>query len=300
LFVGAANGGFWVSSDHGSNWAEVGQSSGLPSRPITKIIASPTNPFKVWITLAGAPGVPRFWTVDFRLNSWKALPANGLPDLPTYAAIQLPGYGEQRFFVGNDAGVYTTVDGGATFFNATVPLGLPSAVVFDLAYTPTTGILTAFTYGRGSWQLNVGNNVPVSIYPYLEGYKGNRAKLRAQVELYRINTNQLIEVHSGNLTPAGWFVQRFSYSGTADMRVRVPGFLSIKMDGIVTVTGTFNTPKMFAGDTDGDNAVTQLDVDNVQSLVGQFSQGPADIDGDGRVTIDDLKLVQRNVGRVGQ
>jgi hypothetical protein len=301
LYVGTASGTFWVSSNHGTDWAEVGQSAGLPNRPITKIIASPTAPFRVWITLAGAPGVPRFWTIDFRLNStWKAMPAVGLPDLPAYAAIQIPGYGEQKFFVGNDAGVYFTTDGGNTFFNATAPLGLPSAVVFDLAYTPTKGILTAFTYGRGSWQLDIGNNVPVAIYAYLEGYRGNRAKLKAQVEFYRAGTNQLIEVHSGNLTPAGWFTTTLSYNGTADMRVRVPGFLSVKMNSIVTSNGTFNTPKMYAGDTDQDNSITQADVAAVQSLLGRFSRTSADIDGDGSVTINDLKLVQGNLGRVGQ
>jgi len=228
------------------------------------------------------------------------LPAVGLPDLPTYAALQVPGYGELKFYVGNDSGVYFTTDGGNTFFDATRPLGLPNTVVFDLAYTPSKGMLTAFTYGRGSWQLDIGNNVPTTIITYLEGYRGNRTKLKAQVELYKPGTNQLLEVHTGNLTAAGRFPVNFSYNGTADMRVRVSGFLSVKLNSIVTSTGQFSTSTMYAGDTDSDNAITQIDVAAVQAKLGQFSATSADIDGDGQVTANDLKLVQNNVGRVGQ
>ena len=83
------------------------------------------------------------------------------------------------------------------------------------------------------------------------------------------------------------------------MRVRVNGFLSVKLNSVVTSTGQFKAA-MYAGDTDNSNSITQADVNAVQALLGQYSTTSADVNGDGQVTVDDLAIVQGNLGRVGQ
>jgi len=71
-------------------------------------------------------------------------------------------FSSTEMYVGNDVGVYQSIDGGLSF----TPFmnGLPQGVVVtDLKYSEATNTLTAGTYGRGAWQVNPESTQAVPI-----------------------------------------------------------------------------------------------------------------------------------------
>jgi photosystem II stability/assembly factor-like uncharacterized protein len=87
--------------------------------------------------------------------TWSNISGN-LPDLPTFS-IETdrngPGAADDVLYIGNDDGVYVSVNLGASWsrFGA----GLPHAQVVDLEYNATLGILAAGTHGRGMWEIAI-------------------------------------------------------------------------------------------------------------------------------------------------
>ena len=303
IYAGTDTGGFWASDDHGGTFVQLdnfGKPGGLPNRPITSVTVSPFNPRKVWVTLAGGGGVARVWSTDNAFTGrWYSVSGN-LPDLPVNTLALVPSATGNTIYVGTDAGVYYTSDGGKNWFDATVPLGMPRVTVNQLVFAPSTGYLNAFTYGRGVWRLQVGNTVPFSAYPYLQGYRGDRSRLKATLAFYATGTNVLLETRQVNLTATGFANLNISYKGNADLLIKVPGFLTRRIPAINTdSTGALRTPIMYAGDVNGDDVVDANDLNAITAKLGQFTSGPEDIDGDGRVTTNDVALAQANQGQRG-
>lgn len=328
LYVGTTDGKFWISKDQGATFirADGGGRFGLPGRPITSITVSPSLPTlggKVWVTLAGAGGVKRVWFSNnanetviingtvFSVAQWRPVGGVGLPDIPTNTLVLLPHQDEQAMFIGNDVGVYFSGDGGANWSDTGMTLGLPRAVVNQLVFAPATGMLQAFTFGRGVWRILAGNDVPINIYPNLQGYRGDRSKLVATVEFTRPNSLTVIETRQLNLTQSGFISTNISFQGACDIYIKIRGFLYKRIRNASTNNGFILTPLMLAGDVNivldrnnkpigyGDNTIDDRDVLAVQKHMGQAWNGPEDVDGDGRVTVNDLNLVVANLGRNG-
>ncbi len=76
-----------------------------------------------------------------------------MPNVPANAVVVDPLDG-RRVFVGTDVGVFVSTDDGTNFEPIVdgLPLGL---VVTDLEVDGDPHILTAGTYGRGAWQLEL-------------------------------------------------------------------------------------------------------------------------------------------------
>ena len=106
-----------------------------------------------------------FKTEDYGA-SWEDISAE-LPDVPTNAVIVDPLFSD-NIYVGNDLGVFASVDGGLNW--ETYQEGLFDAVmVFDLTISPTNRKLRAATHGNGAFQrdllndnVNVGTNNPLA------------------------------------------------------------------------------------------------------------------------------------------
>jgi hypothetical protein len=316
IFVGDGGGGLWISADAGSNFTAV--DGGNFGGPVTSIVVSqipipvngPVDGFihKVWVALGGGGVATRVWAGEIAVFDngnhivgfqWTPLNNTNLPDLPIFTMVQLNHDDELSMFVGNDLGVYSTVDGGNSWQDAGLPLGLPRVTVNQLRFAPSTGFLNAFTYGRGVWRLQVGNITPINIYPNLEQYKGDRSKLSATVTLFFPGSQTPVEFHTIKLSASGWINLNISHTGFFDMRVAVTGFLSRRIPNFTTGQGTFITPLIFNGDVDRNNAVTQGDLTRAQAKLGQFTTGPEDVDGDGRVTSADINIITNNIGKVG-
>jgi hypothetical protein len=84
--------------------------------------------------------------------SWKDISGN-LPNSPTNAIVLDPR--TNILYVGNDLGVYASIDGGASW--ARFKPGFPVVQVVQLQLNPYLNILAAGTHGRGMWEIAVAH-----------------------------------------------------------------------------------------------------------------------------------------------
>jgi len=169
LYTGSEDGEVWMTTNGGlprggvSSWRRIYKGAGSPSqcdRAVTSIAVHPTRPNRVIIGLSGT-GTPHVFRCD---NTMAAAPvwtnvsgagATGLPDIPVNAVICDLDDPDNTYYVGTDLGVFLTTDGGATWANATAPLGLPNVHVNDLRIASSTRYLHAATFGRGMWRIKL-------------------------------------------------------------------------------------------------------------------------------------------------
>jgi photosystem II stability/assembly factor-like uncharacterized protein len=141
--VGTSDGRVWRSTTGGTSFTHL---PGLPVRAINDVALDPQDDGRV-LAVVGGFGTAHLW--EWTGSEWGAL-GEGLPDVPANTVLMRSG---SDVFVGVDTGVFRSLDGGRTF----VPFmeGLPAGVVVtDLKLGPS-GILTAGTYGRGAWQVQL-------------------------------------------------------------------------------------------------------------------------------------------------
>jgi photosystem II stability/assembly factor-like uncharacterized protein len=156
IFVGTANGRVWTTANLGATWREI--TTGLPSRAITSLSVSPANPADVLVTLGGSGSAHLYRCADANATTlvWTDVDGSGstgLPDINTNCIARDLDDPINTWWVGCDVGVFQTTDGGASWSNATRPLGLPNVQVNALQAVPGTRYLNAATFGRGMWRL---------------------------------------------------------------------------------------------------------------------------------------------------
>ena len=170
IYTGTTNGNLWVSFNYGANWKQLASGSynatdGLPNRAITDIDINPANPNDIIVTLSGTGGGHVYQCA----NTSAATPTftnrsgsggTGLPDAPFESFARDFNAPQTRWYAGSDIGVFMTTDGGATWSDASGPLGMPYVEVSTLKAVPGTGYLMAGTYGRGIWRLPLVDPLP--------------------------------------------------------------------------------------------------------------------------------------------
>ncbi|MER3559055.1 MAG: hypothetical protein C4336_06130, partial [Armatimonadota bacterium] len=94
----------------------------------------PTNPYKIYVVLGGT-GTPHVYRCDNTLSNpvqWVDISGSGataLPDIHCNSIAVDPQAPDTVLYLGTDIGVFFTLDGGATWRNATQPYGLPNVQV---------------------------------------------------------------------------------------------------------------------------------------------------------------------------
>ena len=77
----------------------------------------------------------------------------GIPDIPVHSVIVDP-TNTQRLYVGTDAGVFTSIDGGANWYKEVT--GYANVVTEALALSAgSDAALYAFTHGRSAWRVRL-------------------------------------------------------------------------------------------------------------------------------------------------
>jgi hypothetical protein len=152
LYAGTFSDQIWRTDDALATapiWQDV--TGDYPGGTVTDVAADPDDPMRVFAT-RGEFGDSRLYRSTTGGGTWQAVGA-GLPDAPANSAAIDP-RDTRRIFVGSDVGVFVSHDGGDTFVAAMdgLPLG---AVVTDLEIDDEPYVLTAGTYGRGAWQMNL-------------------------------------------------------------------------------------------------------------------------------------------------
>lgn len=155
LYVGTENGKIWRNDNaaSGSVWLDV--TGDYPGGRVSDIAVDPTQPGRVFVTRSSFGGSKLYRSLTGG-TSWTEV-GEGLPDVPANSVAIDPA-SPFRVFVGNDVGVYESLNGGVTFVpsGTGLPLGL---VVNDLEIDDNPHLLTAGTYGRGAWQMSLDQDV---------------------------------------------------------------------------------------------------------------------------------------------
>jgi photosystem II stability/assembly factor-like uncharacterized protein len=143
------------ASNHTTSWAFTRPRPGF----VSSVHWDPVDPHVVYATYA---------TFNSQINqshvyrstdggrTWSGLDGSGttgIPDLPVHSLIVDP-TNTARLYVGTDAGVFTSIDGGLNWFKEVT--GYANVVTEALALNAVGDIrLYAFTHGRSAWRVNL-------------------------------------------------------------------------------------------------------------------------------------------------
>ncbi len=160
--VGTLDGNVWYGFGLATatpTWANVtGANRVLPNRPILGVATDPINPLIGYAAVAGfganTPTTPgHIYQVRCTANcanfEWRDVSGN-LPDVPANTVVVNPWLPKQ-VFLGTDWGLYYTdnIDAVAPIWQRF--LGLPRAMVWDIAIDRGFTTLAVFTRSRGAW-----------------------------------------------------------------------------------------------------------------------------------------------------
>jgi photosystem II stability/assembly factor-like uncharacterized protein len=148
LYAGTDDGRVWRTKNNGGNWEEIGGAP-VPAKWVSRLVASEHDLSTVYMTQTGRRDD------DFQVYVWKStdlgetwVDISGNVPLGPVNVIREDPDDENQLFLGTDASVYVTQNGGETW----AVLGhLPFAYVHDLAFHPRDRMLVIGTHGRGVW-----------------------------------------------------------------------------------------------------------------------------------------------------
>jgi len=148
------------STDGGDSWTATSILN-FPHGAATKIYAHPTNSQAALATFSSyhADYVGVAATFDMGA-SWVDV-SGDLPEMPVNAVVidaSIP----NDWYVGTDAGVWRSRDGGNTWLP--YETGLPNVRVMDLEINTMSRKLVAGTYGRGAWEIDLPD--PTAVEPW--------------------------------------------------------------------------------------------------------------------------------------
>jgi len=150
IYVGTENGGIFRSTNGGTKWSANISGSMLPGHSVTRLISSSRDALTLYATFANFGHSHVFRSRDGG-TSWEDIDKHRLPDVPHHSIVAIANGPTDRLFVANDAGVYSSDDGGATWSN--LSRNLPHVMCVDLVYHAAKDTLFVATYGRSIWRL---------------------------------------------------------------------------------------------------------------------------------------------------
>lgn len=168
ILAGTDDGKVHISKDAGVSWTDI--SYGLPNRTITRVAADPFDESAIYVTLSGFrwdEAVPHVYRSPNQGNTWIDISGN-LPDLPVNI-IALDPLLQDHIFVGTDAGVYYTSNGGQSWWS--LGNGLGNVAVMAMKIHEGTRKLVVGTYGLSAYKIDMdGINVGI---PFVHSTSGN-------------------------------------------------------------------------------------------------------------------------------
>ncbi len=192
-------GNVFVTQNGGNTWEKI--TGDLPDRFFMDLEVDPTNDAIAYVAVGGYGSSHLYRTMDYGLT-WDDI-GIGLPDLPTNAIAVDPLF-PNNIYIGNDLGVFSSVDNGITWQSYLE--GLPEAIiVFDLKISPSNRKLRVASHGNGVYQRDLleapfvsktadvaGQVVNLKIFP---NPASNHANLSYQLEGKQLVTIELLDNH---------------------------------------------------------------------------------------------------------
>jgi hypothetical protein len=157
MYTGASNGDLYMSRNFGANWTKLDSVVGLPNTSILDVNVNPNDKNDILVA-SGTSKVFRVTGTNLAsptLTQVNGSGANTLPSVAINAIERDPWQPNTHWYVATDVGVFATTDAGANWTDMTRSLGLPNVQVNRLKANPTTGYLTAATFGRGIWRIKI-------------------------------------------------------------------------------------------------------------------------------------------------
>jgi len=121
---------------------------------VSRVRASQHVPGRAWVAKNGYrfdDFRPFLYRTDDWGATWRSL-GRGLPDEPINVVFE-DHRNPDLIFVGNDTGVFVSIDGGSTWVR--MNNNMPNVPVHDLLVHPRDNDLVLGTYGRGFWITNI-------------------------------------------------------------------------------------------------------------------------------------------------
>lgn len=159
IYTGTSDGMVNMTTDVGTNWRRL-NNAGFPSRAVTCVNVHPTNQVDLLVTVSGT-GTGHLWrclNTDAANPVWQDVSGSGSTGLPNVPAntVARDIYDPSRiWYVGTDIGAYVTYDAGLTWHEITNDNGLPNVQINAMVSNANTGYLTAGTFGRGMWHMDL-------------------------------------------------------------------------------------------------------------------------------------------------
>lgn len=160
IYVGTSDGVVAVSQNGGLTFNRLVFAN---ARWFTEVAIDPVDPLHA-IAVASTLGAPHATETRDGGGSFFTTVGNALPDIPVHSAMFLPG--TNTFLVGTEFGVLQTTLGSGVWQQG--PPGLPSTIVYDVTYAPTTSTIFASTHGRGVFAYRTGTS-PVVLRGDVDG-----------------------------------------------------------------------------------------------------------------------------------
>ncbi|MFN0083814.1 MAG: hypothetical protein ACKVX9_00360 [Blastocatellia bacterium] len=154
----------------------------LPNRYITDIALDPHDARRAIVSYSGfnssTPSTPgHVFETDDQGARWRDISGN-LPDLPANS-IAIDPLSPGTIFIGNDIGVFRTVDGGAVWER--LSNGMPGAAVLVVRYHAASRSLVAATHGRGVYRLQLP---PAAVSVSAASYLGSQLAPESIVAMF--------------------------------------------------------------------------------------------------------------------
>lgn len=309
IYTGSGDAQVWTSPDAGATWKRL-DASPLPTATIKYISVNPSDATDILVCVSGT-GHNHVWRCANTTAAspvWTSVSGTGtgaLPDVPTHSIARDP-FNASTWYVGTDLGVFMTRDEGASWENATAPLGLPNVQVNDVHAVPGTGHLYAATWGRGIWRMPIGDTRRLTGAVTLNQYSGDRTRRSITIQIRNAGSTTALETTTVPLDAAGGFVVFTGLQGTYDIAIQGSHFLRKKLSGVTIPAGglTDLAATLENGDVNGDNAVSISDFLVIRSVYGTTRTSPnwnenADLNGDGSVGIADFLILRARFGSSG-
>jgi hypothetical protein len=157
LWAGTDDGNVWVSADNGSAWSRVNPPG--PAYWVTDIAGDPFDSRAAYLTVTGfreGDRLPYVRATGDLGATWSDRSAT-LPQLPVDSLLPDPEW-RGRLFLGNDAGVYLSDDGGASW--SPMNGGMPYVAILDLELHAPTRTVYAATHGRSAYAFDLAQLPP--------------------------------------------------------------------------------------------------------------------------------------------
>jgi len=152
IWVGTDDGKVWLTRNDGKDWQDVtmklANAGGPEGKWVSRVLASSHQPGTAYVAKTGfreddfLPYL--FKTTDYG-NTWTRI-TTGLSNKPLNVIIEDP-VNSQLLFVGNDEGVFVSINGGNQW--SFLKGNMPMVPVHDLVIHPREKDLVVGTYGRG-------------------------------------------------------------------------------------------------------------------------------------------------------